>query len=224
MAERVEMRRLALAAALLAGACVPVPTPTVTTIEAAPDPALARLRPGEAVAVAVRAADDVWSGECLHERLAAALPEARLIAPEAARDAFFPWLEIGEDPLSDATLEAFLASPVVARRLADLRVRYLLLIRTDISDSAGGNAEMWLAGTVGGKMVHRTQVTALDVANVTERAGGTARSAGMQGWAHVLIYGVIVMSFPEAAACRAVADGLVEVLRPTAAASAGAAP
>lgn len=202
--------------ALGLAACVPVPTPTVSTMEEPPSAELAALRPGEAIAVLDDGApDSSWVAGCVQERLASGLPQNRVLDDQAGRDRFFPWLEPGTVPRDDAAVARMFEHAATRDRLADERLRYILKIGLT-EERVGDGFEQGLAGAAFWKLADRASAEVIDVEAQCCRPGGTARATGVQGYAHVVQWGFIVISMVETAACHELADALLEVLKPAA--------
>ena len=196
-------------------ACVPVPTPTVASLEAPPAAELEPLASGEALAVLPADEEEsLYVAECVREDLAAALPGHRVLAMDEARDVLFPWLEPGQVPRDDAAVRTLLARPAVAAKLRDLRLRSLIEI--DLVDETtvwGEGAELLLGGMNYSKVTDRVAARVVDLGAGCCRAGGRARATGIQGYAHATIWGVIILSAPQTAACHRLSAALARALR-----------
>ncbi len=195
-------------------ACVPVPTPTVSTMENPPSAELTALRPGEAIAVLDDgAAESSWVAGCVQERLAKGLPGNRVLDDQTTRDRFFPWLEPDTVPKDDAAVARMFEHAAARNRLTDERMRYILKIGLT-EESVGDGVEQVIAGAAFWKLTDRATAEVIDVEAQCCRPGGTARATGVQGYAHVVQWGFIVISMVETAACHELADTLLDVLKP----------
>jgi len=209
------LRLLLLGWLLLAAACVPVPTPPVVTLERPPSAELEPLAIDETLAVLPnREGASRSAADCVRENLSAKLRRNRVLTVDEARDGFFPWLEPDRVPKNDAAARGFVARPAVAARLRDLRLRYLVLVDLSLTESEGEGGEMLLAGAGFGKTSARATAQVVDLGAACCRAGGAARATGIWGYAHVVIYGVILLSSVEAPACERLSAALVQKLEP----------
>jgi hypothetical protein len=212
----VILRLLMLAWCFVVAACVPVPTPAVTSLEAPPSAQLDRLDRGEAVAVLPnRVSESGFVADCVRNNLARGLPQNRVLSADEASDLFFPWLEPYEVPKDDAAVQAFVARPAVAAKLRDLRLRYLILVDLNSAGSLEGG-ELLFAGASFGKASARATAQVADLEAACCRSGGAATATGIRGHAHVVIYGVIILSAVEEPACNRLSAALVQRLKPAA--------
>lgn len=215
--------RLLIATGLLAAAaCVPVPTPPVVTLEEPPSAALQPLEAGEAIAVLPslvpsREAASETMAECVRNRLAEGLRRNRVLSADEARDAFFPWLEPSQVPRADPAVQAFVARAAVAQKLRELRLRYLVAVDLSTAEGEPVVGELLVAGAGFGKDSARLAARIVDLEDACCRPGGAARATGLRGYAHVMIYGVIVLSSLQEPACGRLSSALVEALEPAAA-------
>ena len=204
------------AVALGLAACVPVPTPTVSTMEEPPSAELSTLRPGEAIAMLDDGVpESAWVAGCVQERLAKGLPANRVLDDQSGRDRFFPWLEPGTVPQDDDAVARMFEHAVARNRLTDERLRYILKIGLT-EESVGDGFEQVIAGASFWKVTNRAAAEVIDVEAQCCRPGGIARATGVQGHAHVVQWGFIVISMVETAACHELADALLDVLKPAA--------
>lgn len=209
------MRMYPLLVVACLSACVPVPSPPISTLEVAPAAEIEPLRPGESLAVlADTRKESGWSTDCLTKHLEGALPEVRVIDDAAVRDAFFPWLEIaGSLPVTDTAVAHFLARPRVQAKVEELGLRYIFVVRHGF-EQKGDGGEQGLAGAAFFKNTDRISMTAIDLQAACCRVGGKARAAGIVGYGHVVIYGFVLLSPTETAACSHLASALLAELRP----------
>jgi hypothetical protein len=211
------LRQLTLAGLLVTAGCVPIPTPAVATLEHAPSAELDPLEVGEAVAVmSSRDGATRFIADCVRKDLAGGLRQNRVLTEDEARDAFFPWLEPSQMPRTDEQAQTFITRPAVAAKLQDLRLRYLVVVDVTSSESEGQGGEALFAGAAFLKASARAGAQVVDLAGGCCRPGGVADATGIQGYAHVMIYGFIVLSSVEQAACDRLSAALVEELRPAA--------
>lgn len=199
---------------LVAAGCVPVPTPTVSSVTQPPDEAIVRLAAGEAIAVLNDGEEDSrYVAVCVQERLARRLDEVRVLDAATAQDTFFPWLEPGRLPTTDSKVAAMLEHAAARERFARERLRYIFTIRLT-EESKGDGAEQVLAGAGFWKLTDHASARVIDLEAGCCRPAGTARASGVQGYAHVVQWGFILISRVETAACARLGDALIEVLEP----------
>mgnify|MGYP001482926484 CR=1 FL=1 len=207
-------RQIQLFLMCVVAGCVPVPTPTVSSVTQPPNEAISALAPGEAIAVLDDGQpDSLYVASCVQERLARGLDDVRVLQAAAARDTFFPWLETSRLPVTNRDVEAMLAHATARDRFAQERLRYIFTISL-MEQTTGGGAEQGIAGAIFWKLTDHVsaRVIALDAGCC--RPAGTARATGVQGYAHVVQWGFIVISRVETAACATLGDALIEVLEP----------
>lgn len=79
-----------------------------------------------------------WLG-CLNRVLEQKLGNARIMDEQSFRDNFYPWFEARTAPLHAEQLQTLMARPLLARRLADMRIRHLVWVEgeTNSSNSSG---------------------------------------------------------------------------------------
>jgi hypothetical protein len=80
-------------------------------------------------------------GDCVMEELRDVNPPVRVIPALQFRDALFPWFEPKWIPNNQAELQAVLESHKVQERIADLSVRYLILVGGQTSLGTEGDWE-----------------------------------------------------------------------------------
>jgi hypothetical protein len=201
---------------LVMAACIPVPTPSVVTLEEPPSAELARLAAGEAIVVLPnRERESQYVADCVREKLAEKLTQNRVLTADEVRDALFPWLEPNRTPRDDAMVQALVARPAVAQALQDLRLRYLVVVDLTSTDDTVG-AEVLAAGGGFSKVSARATAEVVDLEAACCRPGGAASATGLQGYAHVMIYGFILLSAVEGPACDRLGAALVQSLEPPA--------
>jgi len=116
-----------------ATACVPLPSPTSVSVETS-QPSGAATEPigAEEVLTTLGASetglDTSDAVECAEEAIRAAAPGTRIVPAEQFRDALFPWFEPATQPRSEDALATLLAKPLVADRIAQLGVRYVIAV------------------------------------------------------------------------------------------------
>ena len=66
-----------------------------------------------------------------------------------------------------------------------------------------------------GTATARLSARSVDLEEACCRPGGTARATGLRGYAHVMIYGVIVVSSLQEPACDRLSSALVQALEPS---------
>ncbi|MCB1993541.1 MAG: hypothetical protein KDG49_18990 [Geminicoccaceae bacterium] len=210
------MRMFFLVAVSCLSSCTawPVPSPPISTLEVPPAAEIEPLRPGETLAVL---ADDRmasgWSTDCLTGYLVEVLSKARVLDDSAVRDAFFPWLETAQSiPVSEAAASEFLARPRVAAKLRELGLRYILFVRHGVE----AKRDPWRSQSLAAfnEVVDRIAVTAVELETACFRVGGAARAAGIEGHFVVPIFGFVLLSPTESAACARLASALLVELRP----------
>jgi hypothetical protein len=209
--------RLALAVVLICiSACVPVPSPPISSLDVPPAADIEALAAGQSLAVlAGFEKTDAWSTDCLTGHLQDALPQVKVLDDTAARNAFFPWLERGWSlPMSDPAVAGFLARPHVLAKARELGLRYLLVVHHE-DETFGDLAEGGFAGVGFYKNTDRIDVTVIDLEAACCRRGGEASAAGVVGYGHALIYGFVLLSPTETAACARLASALLAEFRPT---------
>jgi hypothetical protein len=207
---------LPAAIVLIVAACVPVPTPTVSSVTEPPDGAITRLAPGESIAVLDDGEDaSLGVASCVQERLAPQLGDIRVLDAETARDRFFPWLEPAHLLTADDAVAAMLAHRAAAQRFADERLRYIFTIGLT-EERKGDGYEQGIAGAAFWKLTDDATAQVIDIEAGCCRPAGSARATGVQGYAHVVQWGFIIISRVETAACHELADALLDVLKPAA--------
>jgi hypothetical protein len=207
------VRLLVLAWLLATVACVPVPTPPVITLEEPPSADLEPLEMGEGVAVVPsREGATGFVADCVQKGLVGGLRRNRVLTADEARDAFFPWLEPSQMPRGDAAVQTFVARPAVAAKLRALALRYLVVVDLSTTDDDLEGGELLLAGGAFGKASARVSAEIVDLEAGCCRPGGAARATGIRGYAHVVIYGVIVVSSVQQPACDRLSAALVQAL------------
>jgi hypothetical protein len=111
--------------------------------------------------------------------------------------------------------QAFVARPAVAEALQDLRLRYLVVVDVTSTDDAVV-AEALAVGGGFGKLSARATAEVVDLEAACCRPGGAASATGLQGYAHVMIYGFILLSAIEGPACDRLSAALARSLGPPA--------
>jgi len=211
------LRLLVLAWSLVVAACVPVPTPPVVSLEQPPSAELDPLEEGEAVAVLPnRERESGFAADCVRDKLAQGLPRNRVLTADQARDFLFPWLEPGQVPEDDAEVRVFMARRAVAEKLEGLRLRYLVVVDLSSTGKLEDGVELLIGGFGYGRWSARAIAQVVDLEAACCRRGGTARATGIRGYAHMVFYGVVVLSSIEEPACDRLSAALVQELKPAA--------
>ena len=201
------MRRLLLATAAALAGCVPVPMPASSTLEHRADSRVAPLASGETVAF--------LDTHCPVEGFREALPGVRVLDEQQASDRLFPWLEPDVRPHDRQALEAFLENPSAARALAEEPLRYLVMIESETSQTSFGD-EGLAVGMAGWVASDRLSARLVDLQRREVLDGAVASGKGPTGYAHLMIYGVVYFSDPQAAACTRLIEELARALGPVA--------
>ena len=95
-----------------------------------------------------------------------------------------------------------------------VRRRLPLRLSTGEADLEGG--ELLFAGAAFGKASARLSARIVDLEDACCRPGGAARATGIRGYAHVMIYGVIVLSSLQEPACGRLSSAILQALEPSA--------
>lgn len=109
-------------------------------------------------------------------------------------------------------MQAFVARPAVAAKLRELRLRYLVAVDLSMAEGEPVVGELLVAGGGFGRDSARLAARIVDLEDACCRPGGAARATGIRGYAHVMIYGVIVVSALQEPACARLASALVQAL------------
>ena len=144
------MRGAALAAmAAMLAACTTVNVDQLVVHQAA------AVADGEVVVVLGRRQNprqgtkESWLG-CLNRVLEQQLGGARIMDEQSFRDNFYPWFEARTAPLHAEQLQALMERPLLAQRLAAMRIRHLVWVEGETNSSNSSGAMSCAISPAGG--------------------------------------------------------------------------
>ncbi len=214
MAMQPISRLIVLLLLVFSAACVPIPNAGEIEDVDIPFHEEAFLTPGEGVVVFGGSDDAIgrdYFAICLREELRAGNPPVRLIPTTDFQDSLFPWFEPDTRPHNDEELLSFFQRPDVQARIQALNLRHFLMVTGSTSEGKGAGVEAIAVGIYGAK--HRSRLTAkvIDLKDVSVLGNASVEAAAAGGFAHVMIYGVILVPTTGSTACEGLSRQLVAV-------------
>jgi hypothetical protein len=215
-----------LATALLAIGC------TTSEVLGVRDVPPMGIGPQEAIAVLLRQFSGKFSGDfiakekeivsCISDSILKAHPNLQIIPADEVRRAAFPDLAPEEIPLSPESLTLLLQGPQLRDRMAQMNVRYLIVVGGSTQEKAGpwgyGSGGV---GAVGGSWDRRAHLSAAlvdvrqnSVREVEVTATGHAffGIVGAGGEGGGMAFPIIIPAFPESRACSDLGEAVAQLL------------
>jgi hypothetical protein len=153
--------------------------------------------------------------DCVGERMTTGNDSISVIPEKEFVDAMFPWFEPRTAPLRTRDLERLMAEPVVADKMAEFGVRYMVWLdgftetsgRTGTISCTVGPAARAVLALVRGKTTRRFDARVWDVASL-QNVGTISTDATGQSYLPALVIPIPLIARVEANACVRLADQL----------------